>query len=181
MKVLVAYATRHGATRGIAERIASRLGEAGIDATARSVTEVRDAAVFDAFVVGSAAYMFHWLKEGTAFVRRNRAVLGSRPLWLFSSGPLGTDLTDPQGRDIFEATVPREIPELSETLHARDHRVFFGALDLSQPPKGFAERFTRLMPAAKASLPQGDFRDWDRVDAWADEIAADLKSGTKAR
>jgi len=175
VNVLVAYATRHGATKGIAERIAARLGASGVEATAQSVIALRDVSTFDAFVVGSAAYMFHWLKEGTAFVRRNRAVLGSRPLWLFSSGPLGTDLTDPQGRDIFEATVPQEIPDLRETLHARGHQVFFGALDLSQPPKGFAERFTRMMPAAKASLPQGDFRDWDRVDAWADEIAADLK------
>ena len=63
MKVLVAYATRHGATGGIAERIGSTLRQRGLDATVRPAAEVRDVDPYDAFVIGSAAYMFHLLKE----------------------------------------------------------------------------------------------------------------------
>ena len=39
MKILVAYATRHGATKGIAERIAETLEQTGFEVTLRSVDD----------------------------------------------------------------------------------------------------------------------------------------------
>jgi menaquinone-dependent protoporphyrinogen oxidase len=176
MKVLVAYATRHGATAGIAERIGARLRARGVDADVLRVSQVGDPAGYDAFVVGAAAYMFHWLGDAATFVRRNRDILASRPTWLFSSGPLGTDLVDKEGRDVFETTVPREFPELREAIHPRGEKVFFGAWDPAAKPVGVAERFVRLMPAARDTLPSGDFRDWPAIDAWTDEVAAALET-----
>ena len=178
MHVLVAYASRHGATKGIAERIAASLRGAGLAAEARSVKDVREVAAYDAFVVGGAAYMFHWLKEATEFAKRNRAVLAERPVWLFSSGPLGTDLVDEQGRDVYETTRPREFDELEALLHPRGLRIFFGAWDPEAPPIGMAERLMRLAPASKTAFPSGDFRDWAAIDAWAAEIAAELQPAT---
>jgi menaquinone-dependent protoporphyrinogen oxidase len=175
MTVLVAYASRHGATAGIAERIAAGLSAAGVPAEAKPVTDVRDVAGYDAFVVGGAAYMFHWLKPATRFVERHRAVLAERPLWLFSSGPLGTDLVDKDGRDVFESTRPKEFAELQTSLHPRGERIFFGAIDADAPPIGLGEHFLRLMPKARAALPSGDFRDWAAIDAWAAEIASELQ------
>lgn len=178
MHVLVAYASRHGATRGIAERIADTLRASGLDAEIRPAAEVKSAAGYDAFVIGSAAYMFHWLKEATGFVRRNRAVLASRPTWLFSSGPLGTEPLDAEGRDQKEAAVPREIAELQRAVNSRDHRVFFGAYERSRKPIGLGERLVALMPAARDALPEGDFRDWEEIEAWGAGIARDLASET---
>ena len=182
MHVLVAYASRHGATQGIAERIAETLRAAGIDARAQPVASVRSVAGYDAVVIGSAAYMFHWLKEAVALVRRDRGILADKPVWLFSSGPLGTEATDAQGRDQKVAAVPKEIPELAGSVHAREHRVFFGAYEPDRKPIGFAERFVRLMPAAKNALPTGDFRDWPEIEAWAGAIAQELlKSSSSPR
>lgn len=180
MRVLVAYASRHGATRGIAERIADRLRADGLAAEARDVTELRDVSGYDAFVVGSAAYMFHWLKEASGFVKRNREVLTSRPVWIFSSGPVGTDLVDKDGRDILEASEPKEFAELRVTLHPRDAHVFFGAWDPDAPPANVAERLFRMMPVSRDLLPVGDFRDWPAIDAWADSIAAELGAAVPA-
>jgi menaquinone-dependent protoporphyrinogen oxidase len=73
MEVLVAYASRHGSTAGIADRIAAGLQAAGVSAEAVAVSEVGDVERYDAFVVGSAAYLFHWLKDATRFVKRHRA------------------------------------------------------------------------------------------------------------
>ena len=42
MRVLVAYATRHGATAGIAGRVAAALTAAGLPAEARPVEDVTD-------------------------------------------------------------------------------------------------------------------------------------------
>jgi menaquinone-dependent protoporphyrinogen oxidase len=176
MLVLVAYATRHGATQGIAERIAERLRADGLDAETRRAADVRDAARYDAFVVGGAAYMFHWLKDATKFVERNRALLAERPTWLFSSGPIGTDTIDKEGRDVLETTVPKEFAGLRDTIHPRGEKVFFGALDPGAKPVGIAERFVSLMPAARNALPTGDFRDWPAIDAWADGIATELST-----
>src|SRR5690606_37973590 len=60
MKVLVAFASRHGSTRGIAERITEGLRKAGLEADVADVQETPDPEPYEAFVIGSAAYMFHW-------------------------------------------------------------------------------------------------------------------------
>jgi len=174
MEILVAYASRHGATRGIAERIADVLRAEGLEAIALEARSVKRPAAYDAFVVGSAAYMFRWLGDATSFVRRNRAVLAGNPVWLFSSGPLGTSPIDEQGRDVRSVSMPREIPDLMATLGAREHKVFFGAYHAGSPI-GLAERFMSLMPAAKNALPEGDFRDWPEIEEWAREIASALR------
>jgi menaquinone-dependent protoporphyrinogen oxidase len=154
MSVLVVYASKHGATRGIAGRIAASLRTAGCKADVRPVKDAGDLAAYDAFVIGSAAYELHWRKEATEFVRRNTKVLAARPVWLFSSGPLGTEPADAKGRDLRTVTVPKEIPEFTEALHPRGHHVFFGALDPSKLT--FAERSLRKLPVARAGLPEGD-------------------------
>lgn len=176
MHVLVAYASRHGATRGIAERIAETLIAAGLDAEVRTAASVKDLHGYDAFVIGSAAYMVHWLKEAKGLVEHNRSVLADKPVWLFSSGPLGTEPLDEKGRDQKISAQPKEIPALAAAVHARDHHVFFGAYQRDRAPIGLAERFVSAMPAARDALPDGDFRDWPEIEAWASSIARDLQS-----
>jgi menaquinone-dependent protoporphyrinogen oxidase len=171
MLVLVAYASRHGATRGIAERIGSDLNASGLATEVEDVRNIRRVSDYDAFVIGGAAYMSHWLKDATRFVKKHRAGLSTSPVWLFSSGPLGTDMVDTEGRDILEATRPKEFDELDTLVHPRGERIFFGAWDPEAPAIGFGERVVRMMPASKAAMPTGDFRDWDAIDEWAGDIA----------
>ena len=174
MRVLITYATRHGATRGIAERIAARLRQHGLEVGLWAVGEAPTPDGFDAVVVGGAAYMGHWLTDATSYVERHRHELASRPTWLFSSGPVGTETTDAKGRDLLEMSRPLEADDLASSVHAREWRVFYGSYDPSAPPVGMVERlgsmFTRI-PAIRDAMPAGDFRDWPAIDAWADEIA----------
>jgi menaquinone-dependent protoporphyrinogen IX oxidase len=94
MTVLVAYASKHGATQGIAEHIAEQLRQPGKQAEARPVEEVSDPSSYDVFVIGSAVYYGSWLKEATEWVHRNQAILAERLVWLWSSGPPGTEVKD---------------------------------------------------------------------------------------
>lgn len=175
MNVLVAYATRAGATAEIAGRIADRLRATGLEVDLASIAEadrLTDVPSYDAFVVGSAVYVGHWEKAAVEFVREHETVLAFRPTWLFSSGPLGVEPTDAEGRDKREVAVPQEIAPLTAQVHARDHHVFFGAL---RPDRlGLMPRLMRLLPAGRALLEEGDFRDWADIDGWADEIAHEL-------
>jgi menaquinone-dependent protoporphyrinogen oxidase len=172
MTILVAYASKHGATREIAERVAETLRDSGLDAEVRPIGAAGDPAGYEAFVLGSAVYFGSWRKEATAFVRRHRAVLATRPVWRFSSGPLGTAATDAEGRDLREAAVPKESAGFAEAIQPRDHRVFFGALDHTR--FGFAERLVWALPAGRKLLIEGDFRDWADVESWARGIAQAL-------
>jgi menaquinone-dependent protoporphyrinogen oxidase len=179
MKTLVAYASRHGATREIAEWIAGTLQAEGAEVTLAAVTDPVDVAVYDAFVIGSAAYMGHWLKDATGFVRRHRAVLVGRPLWLFSSGPVGDVPADAKkGREMVDSSRPLEFDEFDASLRPRDEAVFFGAWERDTQPIGLIERigaaFTRL-PVIGDAAPFGDFRDRLAIEAWAAGIARDLR------
>ena len=176
MRVLVAYSSKYGSTRGIADRIGERLRVAGHEVDVEECDNIEYPEGFDAFIVGSAAYMGNWRKEARKFVQHNRELLASRPTWLFSSGPLGTDLVDKEGRDVVETGRPKEFDDFVSLLRPRAVRVFFGAWDPAAPPIGVAERLMHLAPAGKSALPAGDFRDWDAIDAWADKVAAELET-----
>jgi menaquinone-dependent protoporphyrinogen oxidase len=176
MRVLVVYASRYGATQEIAERIAATLRQQSVEASVEAANHADDPVGYDAAVIGSAVYYFRWMKSATDFVRRNRNALAAQPVWLFSSGPLGTEAKDAQGRDKRTLTEPKEIAEFKETIRPRDHRVFFGVLD---PQKlGFTHRLMLKLPVNRdnAIFPVGDFRDWKDVEAWASSIARTLKA-----
>jgi menaquinone-dependent protoporphyrinogen oxidase len=163
MNVLVTVASRQGATKEIAERIGEVLSAAGLGVTVEPVEAVSDVARYDAVVLGSAVRIGHWIEPARRFVRDHAAALASRPVWLFSSGPIGNP-PKPAGE-------PLEIGDLLATLHARGHRVFPGKLE--KDGLGIAER--AIVAAVRAE--EGDFRPWAEIDAWAAGIAAELRAG----
>lgn len=171
MRVLVAYASKHGSTQGIADRIGEDLRQDGHQVDVRPAGQAEHAEEYDAFVVGSAAYAGHWVREASRFVRKHQETLAHRPLWFFSSGPLGTDRVDKEGHDLVEESYPKEAGEFS-FLDPRDHHVFFGALDLDE--LGLTGRILRKMPAARDAIQEGDFRDWEEIDRWAHGIGREL-------
>lgn len=173
MRVLVAHASKHGATARIAERIGETLTHAGHEGTVRTIRTAGDPGGYDAAVVGSAVYLGHWLKDAKAYLRQQQQALVRLPVWLFSSGPIGAAEVDQEGNDLRQASAPQELEELLTFVHPRDHRVFFGALD----PKHLtlAERALRILPAGRDLLPEGDFRNWEEIDDWAAHIAAELQ------
>ena len=174
MRILVAYATRHGATQGIAERIAETLEADGLDVTLSQVERTDDVAGYDAYVIGSAAYMGTWLKEASAFVRRYSDAFAGRPVWFFSSGPVGPDEPNSKGVDPRTSSEPREFAEFDRLIPSRGKQVFFGAYDPDLSSGTILGRLSKIIPAIKDALPAGDFRDWPAIEAWAHAIAAEL-------
>jgi len=165
MKVLVAAASKHGATHEIAAAIGRGLRERGLDVDVSDVDDLRDLGGVDACVLGSAVYVGQWLASARHFAEAHADTLSSIPTWLFSSGPLG----DPLKPDEEHAVNVAEIVALTS---AREHRLFAGALDKGK--LGFGER--AVVMAVRAT--DGDYRNWDAIAAWAGEIAAVLSDPT---
>lgn len=169
MKVLVTAATKHGASGEIAEAIGRVFSERGLETDVIAPEVVGDVEEYDAVVIGSAVYAGHWLESAKALIHRSGAALAARPVWLFSSGPVGDPsrkLVQQMGAD------PLDIGEIAEVTRARGHRVFAGKLERQH--LGFAQR-TALRVFRGL---EGDFRDWDEVNQWASEIAEALQHGS---
>jgi len=165
VRVLVTAASMHGATGKIAQAIAQALTEHGLAVTVLPPAEVQALDDYDAVIIGSAVYMGHWLDAAKDLVSRCRDTLGTRPVWLFSSGPVG----DPAGK-LAQAMAkePLDVAGIRAATHARDHRMFAGKLDrkvLSGPQRASLLVFRGL---------EGDFRDWAEIRRWADGIARQL-------
>jgi menaquinone-dependent protoporphyrinogen oxidase len=164
--VLVAYATKYGATAEIAEKIGQVLRQAGLRADVLAADRAGDLASYKAVVLGSAVYVGQWRKEAATFLEANEKALAKRPVWLFSSGPTGKG--DPvqlmKGWRFPEAQQP-----IADRIRPRDIAFFHGVLDMKK--LSLAEKL--IVKGIKA--PVGDFRDWEPITAWAAAIADALK------
>jgi menaquinone-dependent protoporphyrinogen oxidase len=167
IEVLVAFASCHGATRGVAERIYVRLHDAGLEVELRGVEDLAALPAGCPVVFGSPVYDQRWPPEADAFVRRNLHELAERDLWLFSVGTFG-DRRRGIGRLMIRE--PRGIDELREALRPRDYRVFAGVIRRAQWPLP-----SRMLYHAFGGR-LGDNRDWDDIDAWADGIGRSLSA-----
>jgi menaquinone-dependent protoporphyrinogen oxidase len=166
-QILVAYATKHGATAEIAEKIGQVLREVGLETDVLPADRAGDLTPYRAVVLGSAVYAGRWRKEATTFLEANETALAERPVWLFSSGPTGEG-------DALELLKGWRLPEaqqpMADRIQPRDIAVFHGALDTEK--LNLAEKL--IVKGVKA--PVGDFRDWDAITSWAEAIADDLKT-----
>ncbi len=167
MLVLVAYASAHGSTRDIAERIAARCVERGLHAHVVPVNDVIAVAPYAAVIVGSAVHDQRWLPDGVQFLRDNEDLLDARPVWLFSVGMPGALRAPLRGlagreRDRISAGLPRP-------AQCRGHRLFSGVFRRDQS-SGIGRLFYRLIGR------YGDFRDWPAIDTWSAEIIGSLLS-----
>jgi menaquinone-dependent protoporphyrinogen oxidase len=166
MTVLVAAASRHGATDEIAERIGADLVGHGVEVEVGKLDDVEDLGAYEAFVLGSGIYLGNWLKEARRFVEAHAAELSQRPTWLFASGSI---VGDPPLADDPNALRAGLAERLVETTHAREHKLFAGKLDTSK--LGLAEK----LPVRMARGREGDWRDWKAIDTWAAAIAGELE------
>jgi menaquinone-dependent protoporphyrinogen oxidase len=161
MKVLVTAASKHGSTAEIARAIGAVLETQQLDVDVLTPEQVERIAGYDAVVLGSGVYAGHWLKLAKEFVDRHEDELRERPLFVFSSGPVG----EPPK----ESDEPAEIDSVDAATHPIDHRIFGGRLTPSQLGP-FEKLITKVVKA-----PMIDDRPWDDIVDWAREIARYLR------
>jgi menaquinone-dependent protoporphyrinogen oxidase len=162
-KVLVAYATKRGSTREVAEAVAATLAERGLDVDVEPATAVKSVTPYDAVVVGGALYTGRWHREAREFLAHFRYALATRAVAIFGMGP----------RTMDEHEVADSRGQLDKALaHAPEVRpvaitIFGGVVDPTQLHFPFSR------------LPASDARDWDAIETWADQIAATFEDVAK--
>lgn len=173
MTILVAYATAHGSTAGVAERIADRLRRRGLPAVAGDLVDRPSLDGVTALVVGSAVHGGRWLPEAQRFLDAPAAEVSDAPVWLFSVCSVGDD-----GTSFFSDRVGRWLarkrPESADlqrwrtTLQVQEHRSFAGSIE--------RDHWGRIGNFVLRALGGhfGDHRSWDDIDAWAATVAASL-------
>jgi menaquinone-dependent protoporphyrinogen oxidase len=151
----VAYASKMGSTKDIAEAIGAELHEHGLKAEVRNVREADSPGYYDAVVLGSAVYAARWRPEATRYVRQHAGELARHPVWLFESGWVGKRpekiVASPGGR------------KRASRIGAEPPAVFGGKLDPALATGFFDRTLAKRMP--------GDSRDFDEIRAWAGQIA----------
>lgn len=160
-KVLVAYASKHGATKEIAEKIGEVLGRRHMDVDIIPAHGVKDLSGYDAVVLGSAAYIGLWRRQAVTFLKKNREWLSALPVWLFISGPTGSG----EPKELLKGWLyPKSLGQVIEEIKPRDIACFGGRIDA-----GNLNLFEKWI-VRNVNAPEGDFRDWDGIVAWAEAL-----------
>ena len=161
MHILVTASSKHGATDEVADAIANRLEAAGFTVDRVAPADVTTVEPYDAVVVGSAVYILQWMPEAHDFMQRFKDDLRDKPVWAFSVGMNGVPKHVPKD--------PSRIGPVLTRVDAKELRSFAGRYD----PSILSLRERAIVRLAGAV--EGDFRDWNAIDQWAESIAQQLK------
>jgi menaquinone-dependent protoporphyrinogen oxidase len=165
-QMLVAYGTRYGSTREVAEAVAATLAELGVAADTRTAREVGSLDGYDAVVLGTPLYLGALHKDVRALLESRQEVLADVPLAVFALGPIkAEDGLDGSREQLFTALAKAQAPTPVAT------GVFVGAYDPAR--LGFKDKLIAALPASPLhGEPAHDDRDWPAIRAWARELPA---------
>jgi menaquinone-dependent protoporphyrinogen oxidase len=163
MSVLVAYGTTGGGTGEIATWIADELRAAGLQVRLAPAGDVTDVSGCEAAILGSAVYASGWHADARRFAKRFSGRFADRPVWLFSSGPLDTSA------DVGPLPPSRHAEAILRDLPAREHVTFGGRM--TNESRGWLGHLAGLLAREGHA---GDYRNPDRVRAWARDVAAEI-------
>jgi menaquinone-dependent protoporphyrinogen oxidase len=159
-RVLIAYATYAGSTHEVAVEIGKVLGERGFAVDVIPVVENPQVDSYQFVLIGSAVHGSHWLSEATDFVETNQTALNRVPVALFSvclSGLAKSEVSLAPARDTIFGPLRAFVTPVVEVL-------FAGRVDRGGVALGLPSWLARFFPTL-------DFRDWDKIRGWAQELS----------
>jgi menaquinone-dependent protoporphyrinogen oxidase len=164
-KILLAYATKYGSTKEVAEAVAKTLENKGLDVDMQQASQVRSVKEYNSVILGAPLYMYRWHKHAVQFLKRHEKMLKTMPVVVFATGPSfkGDEKEWLETREQFSkelANFPWFKPIEVEVLGGK-----FDPANLGFPMKHFLK-----------DLPAADLRDWDAIAAWAAELAGKLQA-----
>jgi menaquinone-dependent protoporphyrinogen oxidase len=158
-KILIAYASRLGSTGGVAQAIGGELAARGNIVDVKLASDVQDVSSYEAVLLGSAVRMGRWLPEAIAFLEQNLSSLASKSISYFTvCMTMHADTPENRAR-------AQGITSAARALREPAAEGFFGGR-MDYGKLSFMEQ--TILRAKKT--PEGDFRDWDAIRAWGQQI-----------
>lgn len=168
-KILVTYASRTGTTAGVAEAIGRTLAEKGAEVDVVPMQEVKDVTLYRAVVAGSAIQSQQWLPEAMQFMRTHQAALKQKPFAMFS---VCMTLAMKEGEK-YRPQVAEWLAPVRALVRPVSEGLFAGALDIRKIPS-FSDRLKFKISVATGVWSEGDHRDWEAINAWANDLIRKL-------
>jgi menaquinone-dependent protoporphyrinogen oxidase len=173
MTTLVAFASEHGSTKEIAQKIASRLHDKDIGTQCRPIEGGMDLAEFQNIVIGSAVHAMHWLPQAEKFLYDHKSYLKTVPVWAFSvSYPAGIPhlMATKHPEEKEEVILDKYVEKLVQT---KKHELLPGRLEKDHFTPVFGWFYSMV------GGHYGDAIDWAKVEKFADEVAEGIQQRGK--
>lgn len=195
---LIAYASRSGSTKEVAQFMGDELKKSGFAIDLIPINEVSDLSPYDFIIAGGMIYRFSWHFDIIGFLKKYLQELEKKPVYCFVTGlglvktPQCDQMTYPVFIDpsIMRGDAVQGKAGLFDNLTTFDHYLsealplfdkirpvklgfFAGKLDLSvlNVPEKAIMGLLMLLTGIKA----GDRRNWDSIRSWVKDIAASEK------
>jgi menaquinone-dependent protoporphyrinogen oxidase len=171
-RILIIYDTKYGATRTIANTIQNVLCASGAQVDMSLVKRIQDISGYDAIIAGSAIINEQWRPDMLDFLKTQQGALATKKVAVFIVCGLLKDDT-PENRDIAkEHYIDKVLQKIPQVVPIGNPGLFAGVLDYSVlTPKD--EFLVRILFGKM--LPEGDYRNFDKVTQWTEDIYALLK------
>ncbi|NOR83874.1 MAG: flavodoxin [Ardenticatenales bacterium] len=161
-RILVAYASRAGSTGEVAQAIAEVLCQENLAVDLRLARDVADVSAYRAVVVGSAIYMGRWMSEAADLLEAHREALSKIRVACFTVCLTLKDDTEENRRTVSAYLDP--VRERVPQVRPVDVGLFAGKLQGDN-----LSALYRLIVKAM-DFPEGDYRDWTSIRAWAQKL-----------
>jgi menaquinone-dependent protoporphyrinogen oxidase len=163
-KVLVAYASKAGSTAEVAAAIGEVLNKSGADVTVEQIKNVKDLSAYQAVVVGSLIRMGSWVGEAKSFIEKNKDTLNKVPTAFFTVCGTLKDDNEETRKEVAGYVTP-----ILQIIKPVENGLFAGKIDFSK--MNFLDR---MIMEKMIKSPQGDFRNWDVINAWAASLVPQM-------
>jgi menaquinone-dependent protoporphyrinogen oxidase len=160
-RVLVAYASKYGSTGGVANAIGKELCGKDVAADVVLIKNANNIDSYQGVIIGSAIYMDKWMSEAVDFVMKNKDTLCKVPIAYFLVCMTLSQPTERKRAKVLSYMDPilKAVPEIKPVGIG----TFAGAMDYNN-----LSWINKKILKSKGT-PEGDFRDWNDIRAWARE------------
>ena len=174
-RILIIYDTKYGATRTIADKIQEVLCAQGAQVDMSLVKRIQDVSTYDAIIIGSAIITEQWRPDMLSFMKAQEAALASKPVAVFIVCGLMKDDTAEKRQMAQKYYIDAVLKKTPGIVPVGSAGLFAGIMDFSvlTPMDEFLIR--ALFGSGPYAIPEGDYRNFDKVTQWANDIFALLK------
>ena len=163
--VLVTYASRYGATAGVAEEIGKTLTGKGFSVSVKPMTQVESVSGYKLVIAGSAIQGGSWLPEAISFMDKNKAAFSNTK---FATFLVCMTLAMPNGEQ-YRDHVRSWLEPIRKYGKPVQEGIFAGGLDTGKITS-ISDKMKFKISVALGVWKEGDHRDWNRIRTWADTL-----------